>query len=198
MENLFFLLSFTDSIDQISFAFSIFGFVVALISLYYSRFKLGNLKALPLKLYAAQPLNFSSGRAVRVVSPVTIVNTGASIRAINDLRMRIIVPGQKDLILDWVYEYKELSLTQDIGVGILPAQPTIKSYESMNKIFGFQSNEDATDAIVEIEKHEKAEKYKGFIEYYNDTLKWKILSTFYFEYNGYRKWEMNYKNINVQ
>ena len=196
MEDFVFVLSAFEVSDNISFLLSIFGSVVALISLYYSRFKLGRLKALPIKVYAAQPLNSGDHRLVKLVFPVTFINNGAVTRAVNDMRVRIAVPGEKDLILDWRYEYKEVSLLQDIGIGHFPAQPTIKPYESINRIYGFQSDDEGGPAVAAMEKHEDAQKHAAFLEYYDHKNRWQVLNQFCVIYNGRRKWEMDYDRIN--
>ena len=195
MEDLFFMLSIEIS-DNISFLLSIFGSTIAIISLYYSRLKIGRLRGLPIKLYIAEPMNLQGGRAVKLVMPITFSNNGAVTRAVNDLRVRVVVPGEKDLLLDWIYEYKELSITESTGVGHFPAQPTIKSYESINRIYGFQSDADGCAAVDAMEKHEDAQKYSAYLEYYNRKRKWCVLHKFTFAYNGRHTRELDYANIN--
>ncbi|WP_372368262.1 hypothetical protein [Candidatus Uabimicrobium sp. HlEnr_7] len=196
MEHLFFVLSAFEISDNVSFMLSIFGSIVALVSLYYSRFKIGRLKALPLKMYVAQPLNSKDIRLVKLVLPVTFINNGAVTRAVNDMRIRVVVPGENDLVLDWIYEYKEVSLLQDIGIGNFPAQPTIKPYESVNRIYGFQSDNKGGSSVAAMEKHEEAQKHLAYLEYYSEKRKWRVLNQFCLIYNGRRKWEMDYDNIN--
>lgn len=184
------------NMDIVSLVLSVFGSTTALVSLYFSCFKVGQLFVLPLRIYILQPLNAQDKRLVQLVTSLTFLNDGAVTRAINDLRIRVQVSGKKDLILDWMHEYNEISLIKDVGAGNFPIQPTLKAYESMNKIYGFQSTVEGSEAVDVMEKEEEAKSYPAFVEYRTEYGTFEVLRKFNFVYNGRRRWELNYNTIN--
>ena len=183
--------------DIISFILSIFGSAVALLSMYFSKFKVGKLLLLPVRIYRLQGFTSGGSRYLSLTTSLTFVNTGTIFRAINDLRIRIDTPEKKNLILHWLEERDHISSVEERDEKRnFPAQPTLQAYESVNKVYTFQSHPEDTELVKSLETSDEEERFSAHIELRTTKGQWKNLRDFNIHYFGRRKIEIDFEKIN--
>ncbi|MEO1339285.1 MAG: hypothetical protein AAFV29_26835, partial [Myxococcota bacterium] len=84
-------------LEVVAIVLSIVSTIVTFVDTYLNQFRRGRVLVPPLRAYRLEPLNFhadgESYRAVRMTAGLTFVNTGALSRVVDNLRIRLAVPG---------------------------------------------------------------------------------------------------------
>ena len=186
--------------ENLSLILSIVATLLGFISMYLSTFKKGKLLLLPVRLYRLIGWSTGDDRLLQITLPLTFVNTGTIFRSIHDMRIRVVVPEQKEnLVLEWLEERDQISsINERDEKRTFPTAPTLHSYASQSHVYTFQSRRGQTALVnaMEVTKKEKEENvFTCFIEYRNIGESWKVLSKFKMHYNGYQKIEMDFDKI---
>ena len=181
---------------------SVFSTIVAVASAYLARFKNGRVAVPPIRGFRVEPLNFhlegEAYRSVRLLLTMTLMNTGAIPKAVNNLRVRLRAPNKKDGVLDWENEYEAL-LSQD---GVFATQPMLGPYGSKSLIYSFINvrTKEMGTFVKEMEafgEENPAAPYEAELQILNgDT--WQTLRKFSFHYDGSNRIETDFTKINGQ
>ena len=184
--------------EKISLILSVLATALGLVSMYFSKFKVGKLLVLPVRVYRLIGWSSGDNRLMQVTLPLTFVNTGTIFRAIHDLRIRVAVPEKKEnLILEWMEERDHLSsLNEKEEKRTFPVAPALHSYESQNRVYTFQSRAHYTELVKSMETKEEESAFPCFLEYRNIGENWKQLLKFQIHYCGRQKIEMDFDKIN--
>ncbi len=184
--------------ENLSLILSIVATVLGLVSMYFSKFKVGKLLALPVRLYRLVGWSSGDDRILQITLPMTFVNTGTIFRAIHDLRIRIAVPDKKEnLLLEWLEERDHLSsINEREEKRTFPVALTLQAYESKNRVYTFQSRTSSTELVRAMETKEEESAFPCFLEYRNIGEGWKNLLKFKVHYCGRQKIEMDFDKIN--
>lgn len=184
-------------LEVISLVFSLFGSALAAIAMYFSRFRRGRIRVLPVRLLMLQPTN-SPARGIVLTMPMTFANDGAVTRAINDLRVRMHV-GEREVVFEWLEEVEGINRYAGSSEekAFVPAQPTLSGYESLSRTYRFRTRaEDAPVISGEVDTPEQPQPYPAVLEFYSDDGHWRPLREFTIPYNGASRWEMDFEQIN--
>ncbi|NUM34446.1 MAG: hypothetical protein HUU50_07870 [Candidatus Brocadiae bacterium] len=184
--------------ENISLILSVLATALGLVSMYFSKFKVGKLLVLPVRLYRLIGWTSGDNRIMQLTLPLTFVNTGTSFRSIHDLRIRVALPEKKEsLILEWLEERDHLSsMNEREEKRTFPVAPVLNAYESKNRIYTFQSRSHATELVKSMETTEEERAFPCFLEYRNIGENWKQLLKFQIHYCGRQKTEMDFDKIN--
>lgn len=186
--------------DFIALMFSAVSVIIALISLYFSKFSSGKIILPSLRAYRAEPFNFhqesDSYRGFRIYLPLSFINTGARQHTINDMRLVINLSNDK-LILSW--ENELMALHHEAREGEFATQPTLKGYESIARIYSFVTpyTPEGGKLVSEMEEHRETDPtYKATLELRNANQQWETLCDFNLKYVGINRFETNFELIN--
>ena len=129
-------------IEIVALVLSIVSTIVAFVDIYINQYRKGRVTMPPLRVYRLEPLNFHSGgesyRGLRLTAALTFVNTGALTKVVDNLRIRIEVPGvDGPLMLEWRDECESLESGPEGGK--FATQPSLGPYSSLSKIYSFKS-----------------------------------------------------------
>ena len=187
-----------DIYDVISIVFSLGGGAVALLSLYFSFLKQGLLTVLPVRMYKVDPWTSNGDRTLKLTIPLTFLNTGAGQKTVPDLRVRVKTPSG-NMLLAWVEELDGLPVFQrqtDEASRRYPFQPTLKAYESLSRVYGFQSASASSTTVQALDDVEGGNALPAFVEIRTGPRHWRTLRRFTLHYAGSIAIEDDFERIN--
>ena len=186
-----------DVYDAISIVLSVGSAFVALISLYFSFLKRGQLVMPPVRMYRLDPRTFDSVRSLKITLPLTFMNTGAVQKVVPDLRISV-KTGDGPLLFNWREELETLPIFVPRGqeqLPLYPFQPTLNPYESVAKVYGFETEAESSDAVSALDRVEGGTALQATIEV-REGKSWKGLRSFTLRYAGRVAVEDRYDRIN--
>ena len=190
--------------EQIAIVLSIFSTIVALISAYISQFKKGKIMVLPIRAYKLSPGNFSvdsqSYRKVELTLPLGFMNSGAVSHAVSDLRVRVTMDNNQELILGWLWEYPTLESAWEQKQ--FPAQPTLGPYASINRVYSFCNETIAEQGklVMAMEAacgNDPKQIYPAVLEMRTCNHHWRPLRRFGIHHPGRNRFEEDFSRINM-
>ena len=184
-----------EMIEFVSLLLSLGGGAIAVISLYQSSLKRGQLMVLPLRMYRLEPLHFGGVRCLKLTAPMTFINTGAGHKSVADLRIRVPL-GNDELIFGWREERDELAIYNQEGPDVVryPNQPTVFPYDSVSRIYGFTTTPEQAD-ILEAFGSAEADR-TATLEARMDSKGWVPIGSFTLHYRGRTDVVDDYETIN--
>jgi len=190
-------------LEVVAIVLSIVSTIVTFVDTYLNQFRRGRVSVPPLRAYRLEPLNFhadgESYRAVRMTAGLTFVNTGALSRVVDNLRIRLAVPGAPhDLILNWRDECDAIEHTQ--STPRFATQPTLGPYESISKIYAFSSPTEPTYGKIVSQLETYGEENPQLtipakVEMLSEGT-WVSVRDFQFAYSGRHMLETDFDRIN--
>ncbi len=190
-------------IEVVAIILAVLSTVVTVIDLYWSNFRRGRVVVPPLRVLRLEPLNFhadgESYRSVRLTTALTFVNTGALSKVVDNLRIRVVMPNGQPVILDWRNECD--SIEGDTTASRLATQPTLGPYESISKIYSFQTPSKAPVGlrVSELETYGEEnpdQRVEAVVEMLSDR-DWKPLRSFWMTYRGANFIEIDFDRLNA-
>ena len=187
-----------DIYDITAIILSIASGIIAMASLYFSFLKRGQIVVPPVRMYRVDPRTTGDVRFLKITMPLTFMNTGAGQKVVSDLRVHVRA-ASGSVIFHWREELDTLRIFENRGSDNevhYPFQPTLNGYESISRVYAFQTGADASSAILSLDKVEGGTALPATIEL-RGAGQWKPLRSFTLRYRGVIAVEDEYEKLNV-